>query len=321
MATSTAELGVWEYDLETQRAIWDNGTRKLFSADDSEELIPDDLWEKSLHPDDRQYTIFFCRIAIMTKKDFAIDYRIVRPCGEVRHLRCRAGYCHDDVNGGRVIGVVWDITDDIRQAEELRAAKELAENNSQKIQAVQSRLEYNALHDALTGLPNRRHLDNALERLSEHEGGLRNRRIAALHIDLDRFKQINDTLGHAAGDTVLKAAAGILDADIQGKALVSRTGGDEFVILFDDAPSDAELANLAGRLIKRLREPVIFEGHECLYGASIGIATAWHGEALGRTLLVNSDIALYRAKNEGRNRFSFFTVDMQEQVIAHKMFG
>jgi diguanylate cyclase (GGDEF)-like protein len=174
------------------------------------------------------------------------------------------------------------------------------------------------LHDPLTGLPNRRKLDQALNGISIKNSNSTNTSVALLHIDLDRFKQINDTMGHVAGDAILQSAAAILNEEAGDKALVSRIGGDEFVILFLDAPSLSALSALATRLLQKLSEPVIFAGVECLYGASIGIAIGRSDKIQGRTLLVNSDIALYQAKTDGRNRFCFFTDEMQQRVTAHK---
>jgi diguanylate cyclase (GGDEF)-like protein len=318
MATSTAKLGVWEYDLATQRAIWDQNTKELFGAQDEIDLVPDEFWESCLHPDDKEHTIQTCHAAISAKKNFEVNYRILMPTGEVKHVRCRAGYRHDEVNGSRIIGVVWDNTLDVRQAEELRLAKVLAENHTKKIKSVQSQLEHNALHDALSGLPNRRYLDNVLSRLADKQHSAEIKRLAVIHIDLDRFKQINDTFGHTAGDAVLQSVAKILKYEIGDQALVCRIGGDEFIIFVEDAADDEALSALAVRLLERFREPLFFEGHECLYGASIGIATGVSGDISGRGLLINSDIALYRAKSEGRNRFCFFTKNMQEEVTAHK---
>ncbi|MGL4488114.1 MAG: putative bifunctional diguanylate cyclase/phosphodiesterase, partial [Rhizobiaceae bacterium] len=318
IATSNAKLGIWEYSLITNQAIWDQNTRHLFGADNIVDLVPDIFWENCLHPDDKAWAIETCITAIEAKKNFALDYRIILPSGEVRHVRCRAGYRFDETNGPRVIGVVWDISEDVRQAEELRLAKETAEQHAKKIESYQRSLEYNALHDALTGLPNRRKLDKALSDISAQTPGSNGEQVALLHIDLDRFKQINDTLGHMAGDTILKVAAGILRSHCAEEALVSRIGGDEFVILFAEAPTVDELSALSTRLLQKLSEPVVVEGVECFFGASIGIAISQSGAVLGSTLLVNSDIALYQAKSEGRNRFCFFNDDMQRRAVAHK---
>jgi diguanylate cyclase (GGDEF)-like protein len=318
MATSTAKLGVWEYDIATCRAIWDENTKRLFGADELIDKVPDEYWESRLHPEDKYRAISICETAIQARQNFEQDYRIILPSGELKHVRVRAGYKHDVIIGSRMIGVVWDITHDVKQAEELRIAKELAESNTKKIELAQFHLEYSALHDALTQLPNRRHLDNTLDRLSRQNPDVRNNQLAVLHIDLDRFKQINDTLGHAAGDAILRSAAQILKSEIGEKAFISRIGGDEFIVIIENASDSIGLSALASSIIKRLREPIFFEGNECRSGASIGIATGQMGAVSGCTLLVNSDIALYRAKREGRNRFCFFTDDMHEQVTADK---
>jgi diguanylate cyclase (GGDEF)-like protein len=318
MATSTAKLGVWEYDIATCEAIWDQNTKRLFGADELIDKVPDEYWENRLHPEDRYRAISICETAIRERQSFEQDYRIILLSGELKHVRVRAGYKHDVVLGSRMIGVVWDITHDVKQAEELRISKELAESNTMKIELAQLHLEFSALHDALTQLPNRRHLDNTLDRLSRQHPHLRNSQLAALHIDLDRFKQINDTLGHAAGDAILRSAAQTLKSEIGDKAFISRIGGDEFIVIIENAPDSIGLSALASSIIKRLREPIFFEGNECRSGASIGIATCPMGAVSGRTMLINSDIALYRAKSEGRNRFCFFTDDMQQKVTADK---
>jgi diguanylate cyclase (GGDEF)-like protein len=318
MATSTAKLGVWEYDIATSKAIWDQNTKRLFGADELIDKVPDEFWESRLHPEDKYRAISICETAIQARQNFEQDYRIILPSGELKHVRVRAGYKHDAVIGSRMIGVVWDITHDVKQAEELRIAKELAESNTKKIELAQRHLEHSALHDALTQLPNRRHLDNTLDRLSRQNPDTPNSQLAALHIDLDRLKKINDTFGHAAGDAILRSAAQTLKSVIGEKAFISRIGGDEFIVIIENAPDSVGLAALASSMIKRLREPIFFEGNECRFGASIGIATGPTGAVSGRTLLINSDIALYRAKSEGRNRFCFFTDDMQQQVTADK---
>jgi diguanylate cyclase (GGDEF)-like protein/PAS domain S-box-containing protein len=318
LAVSTAKVGVWEFDLENCRPYWDDNTREIFGVSVPNELLPDNIWELRIHPEDRARALAISETAVKTCGNYAMDYRIVLLSGEIRHVRCRAIYHNDHSNGPRLIGVNWDVTEDYHRAEELQRAKELAEKRSMEIESAQLSLEHNALHDALTGLPNRRHLDNALNAIDGTQKPLEGRRIALMHVDLDRFKQINDTMGHMAGDAILQRVSTILKSNVGEEAIVSRSGGDEFVIVMSAAPNDGALAEMATRLLRELNEPVIYEGHECLFGASIGIAVQEYAAVSGRSLLVNADIALYRAKSEGRNRFCFFTADMQQQTIDAK---
>ena len=167
---------------------------------------------------------------------------------------------------------------------------------------------------ASPGLPNRRFLDDRL--LNGHAG----RQVTALlHIDLDRFKQINDTLGHAAGDAMLIHAASILKSSTRAGDFIARIGGDEFVIATTSQPSEERLSALAGRIIVQMRQPVPYENHECRFGVSIGIAIANRDEEnCGKRLLIDADIALYRAKSSGRNRFEFFTASLKAEIIRNK---
>ncbi len=179
---------------------------------------------------------------------------------------------------------------------------------------IEARIEHDALHDALTGLPNRRFLDKVLdERAAVCRGS--GASMAVLHVDLDHFKTINDTLGHAAGDAMLIHASAMLRAAVREGDFVGRIGGDEFVVVCGLGGGTRYLARLASRIIAQMRQPMPYEGQACRSGVSIGIA---HGRGMqvdGRRLLIKADLALYRAKDQGRNRFEFFTEDLQLQIF------
>jgi diguanylate cyclase (GGDEF)-like protein len=142
--------------------------------------------------------------------------------------------------------------------------------------------------------------------------------LAVLHIDLDRFKQINDTLGHRAGDAMLQHAATVLKANVRSNDFVARIGGDEFVVLCTIDVTPKKISNLAERIIHELCRPIRYENHDCRFGASIGIATGGGSALDGKQLLLNADIALYRAKSGGRNRHEFFSTDARRRIIASK---
>jgi diguanylate cyclase (GGDEF)-like protein len=135
--------------------------------------------------------------------------------------------------------------------------------------------------------------------------------IAILHVDLDRFKHINDSLGHGAGDAMLRHTANVLRAAVRRQDFVARIGGDEFVVVLPVEDTEGPLSDSATRIIDDLRRPVPYEGHLCRVGASIGVAIDF-GHAIDvRQLLRNSDIALYQAKRQGRNRCVFFSQQAQ----------
>ncbi|HQF31577.1 MAG TPA: GGDEF domain-containing protein, partial [Hyphomicrobiales bacterium] len=156
-----------------------------------------------------------------------------------------------------------------------------------------------ALHDALTGLANRLHFDRALEDIIA-EGA--QDRCAILCVDLDRFKAVNDTYGHQAGDAVIVTVAHRIAETVGGAGLVARVGGDEFIVLLRDGLERDNVLWLCDSVIERVCEAVVFDGGSANVGASIGVAW-WPDDALtAKTVIRSADEALYRAKEEGRGR-------------------
>jgi diguanylate cyclase (GGDEF)-like protein len=172
--------------------------------------------------------------------------------------------------------------------------------------------ETDAMTDGLTGLHNRRALDAALARL-----GQSNTEYAILHMDLDRFKQVNDTLGHGTGDSVLKRVALILRSHTRQDDLLIRAGGDEFVIVCPGLTDHLRLTELAIRLIGDISEPAQIDGQDVTIGASIGIAVS---AATARcdpvTHLSRADVALYAAKRSGRGQYRVWSTDMGECLAS-----
>ena len=185
------------------------------------------------------------------------------------------------------------------------------------LEASRSNAHHRAMHDDLTGLGNRatfeQRLDEALARSRRHDSLL-----ALLYIDLDRFKQVNDTLGHPAGDALIRQVAERLVAEVRSYDLVTRLGGDEFAILIGE-PADREaVESICARIVAELERPFDLEGSQAFIGASIGIAVA-PGDGTDRTELTRkADIALYKAKTEGRSRYCFFTPDMDRDVRSRE---
>ena len=174
-----------------------------------------------------------------------------------------------------------------------------------------------AMHDVLTGLPNRSLLRERLERTLPRASEAN---IVALHcLDLDRFKAVNDTLGHPTGDALLRAVAERLQACVRGNDLVARLGGDEFAILQTAITDPAQVAALADRLIAALSQPFEIDSHSVSVGASVGMALAPTDGADGAQLLKNADLALYCSKTEGRGRYRFFEPDMDAKIQARRM--
>jgi diguanylate cyclase (GGDEF)-like protein len=170
---------------------------------------------------------------------------------------------------------------------------------------------HQALHDALTGLPNRAlfldRLQHALARAFRAGNG-----VAVLFLDLDRFKTVNDSLGHAAGDELLCAVAKRLSACMRAADTAARLGGDEFAVVLEDLRSTREAVRVAERIIAAFAEPFEVSGRAVFVGASIGVATGTHG---AQDLLRHADVAMYRAKADGKGRYAMFEAGMEAEVM------
>ena len=190
-----------------------------------------------------------------------------------------------------------------------------------RIEEARTNAEFNALHDSLTGIGNRRNLDTVLaERFGR--GRRYNDTVSILHIDLDGFKAINDTLGHAAGDHILCHISDTLNACAIEGEFVGRIGGDEFVVVLNNNAAEGRDVKLAQAIIQKAKEPVDFDGELCRIGASIGIARAKRGQGPDgfnpERILMDSDIALYAAKRAGKGQYAVFNSDMRKDVEHRK---
>jgi diguanylate cyclase (GGDEF)-like protein len=316
LALDTSRVGVWEMDIVTRELVWDDRMNELYGLPTDGGARDYSHWRNALHPDDFAQAEADFAEGLRTGR-YQSNFRSLHPNGEIRHIRTIGAVYTDPGSNPKILGVNWDVTADVALNEDLKRATMLTEARNRELEAARVRIEHNALHDSLTGLPNRRYLDEELKRHAV-TGQDDNGSIALLHIDLDRFKQINDTLGHAAGDAMLIHASAVLRANCRDGDFVARVGGDEFVVLTTASDGDIYLGALAERIVKQMRLPVTYEGHECRFGVSIGIATESGAATDVKRLLINADIALYRAKGRGRNRFEFFSEALQAEVVNTK---
>jgi len=180
------------------------------------------------------------------------------------------------------------------------------------------KIEYMAHHDSLTDLANRVLLNERLEQALGHRIH-REEIVAVHHLDLDHFKAVNDTFGHLAGDKLLKIVAGRLRGLVRDTDTIARMGGDEFVIVQGPIRDPAEATSLAQRIIALISEPYDIDGHQAIIGASIGIAVGPSDGLRPDKLLRNADLALYRAKGDGRGQFRFFEPAMDQQMQARRI--
>ena len=173
-------------------------------------------------------------------------------------------------------------------------------------------INFQAYHDLLTHLPNRALLKDRLGLAITH--ARRNKRkLATMFLDLDRFKLVNDTLGHNMGDRLLKAVSNRLQSCLRGGDTLSRFGGDEFTLLLPEVRTRDDVVVIAEKILDRLNEPFVIDGHELFVGASIGIAMYPEAGETGETLVQNADIAMYHVKSRGKNGYQFFSDEMNHQ--------
>ncbi|MGO7216020.1 putative bifunctional diguanylate cyclase/phosphodiesterase [Rhizobium ruizarguesonis] len=313
LALDASQIGVWEHSIEQDGILWDAQMHRLYETGETCRLVAASLWSNAIHPDDRERAERDFEQAIATRGAYNSQFRIVLPSGEIRHLRSRAHFYVDAEGLPSFIGAEWDVTADVLLNAELARQKVVAEARALALEESNARIEHVADHDYLTGLPNRRLLD---KRLAELPADKSITTLAVLHLDLDQFKQINDSHGHAAGDVVLRAAALRITAAIPVNGMVARVGGDEFVIVLVNFTDLTELKLITEDLQRRLRKKIRF-GQEMLQsGASIGVS--WSGDRRARNLLAESDLALYQAKKLGRNRVEFFTRQLQEDLRSKR---
>ncbi len=299
LAVEASGIGIWEYNPETKQVHWDDRMLEIYGITDGRNVRSDNLWETHLHPDDYEATVAYAEECQRLSTDFKRDYRITRPNGTVRHVRSLARTVEAPNDLTKLIGVNFDVTEDYQRAEELEIAR--------------AKLEHDALHDELSGLGNRRKLDQCAVALFNRVTPESS--YAAMHIDLDYFKKVNDTLGHSAGDFVLSRVSGLLPSIIGPSGRAFRVGGDEFAVLFEKAPDKKTLDAICENLIKAISAPMSFEGQACAVGASIGYAIG-HGQPRSQSsIFVEADTALYAAKRAGRDGYRAYTAEIEAEFL------
>ena len=215
-----------------------------------------------------------------------------------------------------VAPVKWDRRDELGQlGEHLNEVHAQIDELFDQLEAQKAELEKIALHDTLTGLPNRalfRELTSAAAASATRDGG----RLALLFIDIDRFKSVNDTLGHAAGDAMLVTLAARLRGAVRASDVVCRHSGDEFTVLLHEASQWDEVAATADRLLKEVERPARIGSQDIGVAASIGVALFPDDASDPETLVSHADTAMYAAKNLGGARYSFFRAEFNAQLRA-----
>ena len=296
LAMQGANDGLWDWDVRRDRLYFSPRWKQMLGYGDPELGDAPGEWLGRVHPDERA-ALTQALDAHLTGAGhhFEHEHRIQHRDGSYRWMLARGMAVRDA--SGRAIRVVGSQTD-------VTARKQ-----------AEQRLQHDALHDALTGLPNRvlflDRLDQAIRRAQRSTPGAA---AAVLFLDLDRFKLVNDSLGHQVGDELLKAVARRLESAVRPPDTVARLGGDEFTVLLDGVTDVHEAALVAERVHHTLRAPFEIDDRELHIDASIGIALA-AADAAPDTVVRDADVAMYRAKAEGKGHHAVFDARMHEQVM------
>ena len=291
-----ANDGLWDWDFRTGRIHFSSRWKSMLGYEPHEvEDGPED-WFNLVHHEDlaELKTQIKSHISGMTPH-LEHEHRIRQKDGSYAWVLTRGQAVRDDTGKAfRIAGSQTDIT--------LRKRAE-------------AQLAHDALHDALTGLPNRTLFMDRLCQACHRAKRSADKRCALLFMDLDRFKVINDSLGHLAGDQLLRQVSGRVQSCVRTSDTVARMGGDEFAVLLEEIQADLEATAFAQRILEQMATPFQIEGHDVYTSGSIGIAVF---DALTSTpddMLRNADAAMYHAKDQGRSRSALFDVAMHSRAL------
>ena len=296
LALTSSSLALWDWDLKAQRVYFNENWAEMLGDPPRESTFPAEEVLKWNHPDDRE--VFMAAIGNTAKgvsEEFDCEYRVPNAAGDWIWVHSRGKVTQRDPDGlaRRMTGTSTNIT---------------------KRKMAEERAEYLATRDPLTGLPNRVLLHDRLEQAvmnaARQQAGF-----AFMFIDLDRFKTINDSLGHHVGDELLKGVAARLTACVRASDTVARLGGDEFAVILEDLRDDDDGAQqVADKMISAMAAPMLIEGQALNTSCSIGISLFPADARDSANLMKNADVAMYYAKEKGRNNYQFFSSEMNTRA-------
>lgn len=287
---NSLEEVVWSADVATSKLLFLNpAAQEVYGRPVAELLANPDLRLESIHPEDRDRV----QLSLANNVEISdIEYRVIQPSGEIRWVWERSRLICD-AGGKRRDGIISDITDR---------------------KQIEADLSYEAKHDSLTGLPNRAAFLERVDQAINHSKIDPQYLFAILFIDLDRFKIVNDSLGHQIGDELLITVANILRDCARNQDYVARLGGDEFTIVLEQISSIETAKEISQKINEQLAVPINLSGHKVFTSASIGIVEADAKHKDSADLLRDADLAMYRAKALGKARHEVFDQEMYAET-------
>jgi len=307
LAARGANDGLWDADLFWDENSGEFSPRDVYFSPRMRAMLGwtetgplGDLFEKLVdvvNPEDRVRVLAHLDDHLEGRVEhFETEFRVLHSDSTYRWMLVRGlAVRNDRGNPYRIAGSMTDITDRKR---------------------VEAQLLYDAFHDSLTGLPNRALLTDRLEQVLRHRKRYPDEHFAVLYMDLDRFKDINDSLGHSIGDQLLIAAAQRILGCLRMTDTLARLGGDEFVILLPEVREPADATTVVERILEQMHQPFALNGIQVVTSGSIGIVFADESHDRPEKILRDADIAMYRAKALGRARYQVFDASMHSQVLS-----
>lgn len=296
LAARGANDGLWDWDLTTNKVYYSYRWKSMLGYGEQEVADHPDEWLRKVHPDDREELETKMAAHISARSShFEGEYRIFHRDGTYRWMLSRGlAVRNKEGHAYRMAGSQTDIT-----------ARKTAEEQ----------LLYDAFHDALTGLPNRALFMDRLNHVILISQRIKGYLYAVLFLDIDRFKVVNDSMGHTIGDQLLVSVSGKLSNCVRPVDTIARLGGDEFAVLLENISSVVDAVDIAKRIRKTLSLPFMIGGHELFTSASIGIALGDSSHTLPEHILRDADIAMYQAKARGNACHEVFDTGMYASIV------
>lgn len=296
LAAKGSNDGLWDWDLNTNKVYYSPRWNSILGYAENETEDSPEAWISLIHPEDvEQFRIALDKHLEGQKSHLRNEHRITTRDGEVRWVLCRGVAVRDE--NDRAIRIAGSLTDISREKES------------------ESALRRQAQHDKLTGLPNRTLLTEMVRTSLARTERDDDYSFAILFLDFDRFKIINDSLGHEYGDMLLVNIAQQLRVQLRTVDTAARLGGDEFVILLDGIDGVGGAIEVANRLLDKFSDPHNLKGHEVISTASIGIVTSSSKYRRAEDMIRDADTAMYQAKASGKARYVLFDKDMHTQAL------
>lgn len=296
LAAWASNDGLWDWNVETEQVFYSPRWKSMLGFEDSDIVGRPSEWIHRLHADDRDHFQKTLRAHLDgDTPHFEVEYRIRHRDGTYRWMLCKGVAVRDE------------------QQQPLRLAGSQTDITSRK--KVELQLMRDALYDSLTGLPNRSHFLRVLRHVVEDSRHTPDEMFALLFLDLDRFKHVNDSLGHHVGDQLLVGIADRLKRVLRSQETLARLGGDEFAILVEGLQEAGQAARIAERIQQELSHPFMLDEHEIFVSVSIGIAVRPEREETPEGLIRDADTAMYRAKAAGKGRHALFDQSMHIQAV------